>query len=146
MTTHITALTPSPAAVRNDAEFTWAQHARLHGFGHTVITAWEPVSVTQDGQLMLSGRVDGPCAVEQLRSFADKNALVQGYAGDLRPVMDVDVPGRVAVVWRSGGVWVSLWTLEPATPLLSPSQDPERAEAAAGRFRSFFGPTTRSVA
>lgn len=140
MTTHITALTPSFAAIRDDAEFTWAQHARLYGFAHTVITSWEPVATAPDGQLMLSGRVDGPCPVEQLRSFADKNMLAQGYAGDLRPFMDLAESGRVAVVWRSGGVWVSLWTPEPPPPPTSPPLAPETAPQPGSRLHRWLNP------
>ncbi|EFL29433.1 hypothetical protein SSOG_09147 [Streptomyces himastatinicus ATCC 53653] len=142
MTTPITALTPSFAAIRDDAEFTWAQHARLHGFAHAVITAWEPVATAPDGQLILSGRVDGPCPVEQLRSFADKNMLVQGYAGDLRPFMDLAEPGRVAVVWRTGGVWVSLWTPEPPPPPTAPSPDPVDVPQPGGRLLHWLNPDT----
>lgn len=51
----------------------------------------------------------------------------------MRPQLDVSVPGRTSLVWRSGGVWVELWHPDTATP-----QSPEpvvRASARRGRLR-----------
>lgn len=95
----------------------------------------------EDGALFLSGRVDGPHSGRALHRFADHQA---GYLanrpqtpGDQLPTLDVSVPGRVAVVWRTGGVWVELWhpdpqptptapvaPVEPARPVVRPRPTP----------------------
>jgi hypothetical protein len=135
-----TTLTSSPAAIRDDTTLAWTKHAQFNGYRDTAITTWD-TTTTPDGQPMLSGRVGGSEAVRQLRSFADKTLLVLEQPGDLRPVMDVSEPERVAVVWRTGGVWVTLWAPEPAETAVRPVPDPVRVETSAARFCGFFGPT-----
>lgn len=138
MTTPITSLAPSTASVRDDATIAWDKHAQFHGYRDTVITGWD-TTTTPDGEPMLSGRVGGSEAIRQLRSFADMNMLVLGRPGDLRPVLDVSVPGRAGCVWRSGGVWVSLWADEPPPP----PTGPVRAAAYGRRIHHFLNPDTR---
>lgn len=132
---------------REHAESAWRSHLRFHGYWDAPATAWD-VTTAPDGQPMLTCRVDGAEALEALETFGgDGGALL--FAGDQRPFMDLTEPGRVACVWRTDGVWVSLWAAEPAAPapLLSPApplppMPPQRVKAPTSRLRRFFRPTT----
>ncbi|MFI0822255.1 hypothetical protein ACH4TX_42220 [Streptomyces sp. NPDC021098] len=141
MTAPITALTPSTMAVRAAAALEWNRHAQYVRHSDAILTGWE-TTAAPDGQPLVSGRVDGPGAVQQLRAFATDSMLAFSGAVDLRPVLDVSEPGRVAVVWRSGGVWVSLWTPEPPPPT-SPSPAPAAAPQPGGRLLHWLTPDTR---
>lgn len=90
---------------------------------------WTTVRL-DDGTLLVSGRITGPNSAEALRAFADRQtthlAACTVPEGDLLPVLDVSVPGRVACVWRTGGVWVELW--HPDTPTVAPVPTPALRE------------------
>lgn len=102
------------------------------------IGSWE-ASGLDDGALFLSGRIAGPNPGQALHRFTDRHT---GYLtcrpqqpGDQVPALDVSVPGREAVVWRTGGVWVELWHPVPAT---APTP-PVRAVEGSPSPRSVFG-------
>jgi hypothetical protein len=72
---------------------------------------------------MLSARVLGPDAVEALALFAVAGTTTYAAQGARQiPHLDIGVPGRVACVWQSGGVWVELWHPDTTTAT-SPVQD-----------------------
>ena len=62
-----------------------------------------------------SMQVFGPDQAELLTRFADSIA-------DLAPRLGFDLPGRVACVWRAGGVWLEVWHLDTASVPHSPPQ------------------------
>lgn len=71
---------------------------------------------------MLSARVLGPDAAVALAAFAVAGATTYAAQGARQiPHLDVGVPGRVACVWQSGGVWVELWHPDTVTHLPSPA-------------------------
>lgn len=88
----------------------WAEHATYVATGP--VRLGEFTARTSGDTVIMSARIHGGTARESLVQFAQQ---VGGYfaefraAGDLVPVLDVDEPGREAVVWCSGGVWVELW-------------------------------------
>jgi hypothetical protein len=91
--------------------------------------AWE-VSVTPDGAPLVSGRVDGPAAVDALAGFASMPEHWRPLAADdLRPVFTYGTPGRVTCVWRTVGVWVEVWRPEPAPGAPASAQAPSRPPA-----------------
>ncbi|MFF7476616.1 hypothetical protein [Streptomyces sp. NPDC008092] len=77
---------------------------------------WE--ARTTDTGLILSAPVSGSDAVTAVRDFA-ATSHIAGVCGDFqRAQLDYQVPGRVAAVWQSNGVWLELWTpdTEPGPP------------------------------
>ncbi|MGW5691503.1 hypothetical protein ACWEWX_11230 [Streptomyces asiaticus] len=131
---------PSRSVVIDDVDITLRRFASFHGIQDAAVLSWEHATAA-DGAPMVTAEVTGSEALILVKSFTSDGLIAPHRTGDVRPLLDVSVPGRMACVWRTGGVWVSLWALEPETPALPPSPAPERAEAAVGRFRSFFGPT-----
>lgn len=72
------------------------------------LTDWT-TSRGPDGSPVLTAQIVGPQAARYLRLFTSEHPLVLGCPGDQRPAFDYSVPGRVACVWRSEGVWVEIW-------------------------------------
>lgn len=108
---------------RDHAESAWRSHTRFHGYTDAPAAAWD-VTTAPDGQPMVTCRVDGTEAREALETFAGGGILALLFSGDQRPVIDFGEPGRVACVWRTDGVWVSLWAAEPTAPAPVPAPAP----------------------
>lgn len=88
---------------------------------------------------LLSARVTGLDAVRAVRWMAAGSA-VGADASSLQAVLDYSVPGRVACVWQSNGVWVELWHPDP----LEAVQEPPAAAARPARRRALLrGPSGR---
>jgi hypothetical protein len=78
---------------------------------------------------MLSALVLGPDAVEALALFAVAGAATYAPEGARQiPHLDIGVPGRVACVWQSGGVWVELWHPDTGADLPQPAPTPVKPE------------------
>ena len=115
----------------------------------TVQTAWQqagrnPKSLTgwtstrrDDGTLLLTAHVTGIADPEVLCLFAaHRSPLLADYikpgTGDTLPALDYPAPGRTALSWRTGSVWVELWhqdtptAPERPTPALMPQHAPPR--------------------
>ncbi|KPC68111.1 hypothetical protein ADL27_57260 [Streptomyces sp. NRRL F-6602] len=108
-----------------DARLTTLHAWNLHTHTRNLaarIPDWR-TTTTPDGTPLLTAEVAGPGAAHALHLFAtDQESfhLTGRGPGDLRPVWDVDVPGRTALVWRTGGVWVELWHPDTVTDLPHP--------------------------
>lgn len=113
----------------------------------TVQTAWQqagrnPKSLTNwtsirrdDGTLLLTAHVTGIADPEVLRLFAaHRSPLLADYikpgTGDTLPALDYPAPGRTALSWRTGGVWVELWHDEPTIPAPIPTPALHAAQTA----------------
>jgi hypothetical protein len=106
-----------------------AKHETLHRWKDTetgrreTLEGWKARRL-EDGALFLSVEVQGPNPDRALHRFADRQASYlanrRHQPGDQIPQLDVTVPGRVAVVWRTGGVWVELWHPDTATAPVAP--------------------------
>jgi hypothetical protein len=134
----------SPAAACDAADYACRRHAQFHGIQDAMTGPWT-VTTAEDGTPMVAARVTGTEALILVRSFTADNMLILGQRGDVRPLLDVSEDGRTACVWRTGGVWVSLWAEEPATPMVplpQSSLEPEQVAAVASRWRRLFGPAT----
>jgi hypothetical protein len=76
-----------------------------------------------DGTLLLTAQVTGSADAGALQAFASQRSpLLADYikpgSGDTLPALDYPQPGRTALSWRTGGVWVELWHDEtPAEPV-----------------------------
>jgi hypothetical protein len=92
------------------------------------LEAWEQTS-TPAGPL-LSARVSGPQAAEAVRRIASAGDMA-GVGAFHRAQLDYTVPGRVACVWQSNGVWVELWHPDPLTPAPAPVAAPVAASVPA---------------
>ncbi|CAL9668314.1 hypothetical protein SUDANB145_07278 (plasmid) [Streptomyces sp. enrichment culture] len=89
----------------------WREHEQYAAPGRVRLDEFTARTLTDDNTVW-SARVRGDRVHESLVLFAQQvGSYFAGsrLAGDLVPFLDVDVPGREAVVWRSGGVWVELW-------------------------------------
>lgn len=128
-TTHPT--DPATTA-RTHATDTWNLFTAQHGYTAT-IPAWH-IHTSPDGTLLLSGRVVGRGARTAVARFArDCHVLLAQY-GDQRPQFNVSQPGRTALVWRYGGVWVELWHPDSEDTPATPAGDQEAPQAVpAGR-------------
>lgn len=97
------------------------------------LTPWEE-SAGPSGPV-LSARVVGPDAAQVLLQFAD-TAHIAGKPGELhqRTQLDCTMPGRVACVWQSNGVWLELWHPDGAPDAPEPTHGvlvpPAAAQAA----------------
>jgi hypothetical protein len=83
---------------------------------------WQEVR-TELGPL-LSVQVTGPQAARAVTSLTDSGHLCPTVPPFRRPQLDYSVPGRVACVWQSSGVWVEFWhpdTVTAAPPAPKPS-------------------------
>ena len=102
-------------AARLETEHLWARRTRLG--------AWQAHRL-EGGTISLSVQVHDRHAWQKLTEFtASACVYFDGRprtSGDQGPHLDVTVPGRVAVVWRTGGVWVELWHPDPATAPTEP--------------------------
>jgi len=82
------------------------------------LTDWTS-SRRDDGTLLLTAQVTGTADAEALRAFASQRSpiladYIKPGSGDTVPSLDYPQPGRTALSWRTGGVWVELWHDEPA--------------------------------
>jgi hypothetical protein len=89
------------------------------------LTGWSSTR-RNDGTLLLTAQVTGYPDAETLRtSAAQRSPLLADYirpgSGDTLPTLDYPQPGRTALSWRTGGVWVELWHQEPAVPVERPT-------------------------
>jgi hypothetical protein len=123
-----TSLNGEQIAAKAHAQQSWTTFMREKNL-QPIVEGWQ-AGHTPDGQPTLSGQVVGPGAAYALHRFAAEYFLVLGQAGDVRPQFDVDVPDRVALVWRSGGVWVELWHPDAADVPQSPTAAPGPLTAA----------------
>ncbi|MDX2986432.1 hypothetical protein [Streptomyces caniscabiei] len=73
-----------------------------------------------DAGPLLSAQVDGPDAAEAVREFVLGDRAVGTVGGYRRPGLDYTVPGRVACVWQSNGVWVEFWHADQPAPRPTP--------------------------
>ncbi|MFJ4473292.1 hypothetical protein ACIP2X_38160 [Streptomyces sp. NPDC089424] len=105
------------------------------------ITAWS--RTTTGTGVVVSARVHGPDAVDAVRRFSVANIVKYADRGaNARPFLDYGVPGRVACVWQSGGVWVELWhpdTTAAPVPVSAPSRPAERRPLTGPGGRLKFG-------
>lgn len=74
---------------------------------------------TEAGPL-LSAQVDGSDAAEAVREFVLGDRAVGTVGGYRRPGLDYTVPGRIAGVWQSNGVWVEFWHTDKPAPSPTP--------------------------
>lgn len=134
----------NPLEAQKSAEFAWDSHARHHGWT-AVIYGWS-LHIADDGAPLLVGRVTGPAAEKVLASFAGDSLLILGEQGDQRPTFDYSEPGRVACLWRTGGMWVRLWTPDASAARQKPLQRPALGGIrAASRYALAFLRRTRPV-
>lgn len=132
MTTTAPALPALDAAI-DEAQYVWRTHCIDRGILNADVSPWEPTSAP-DGTPMLTGQATGRDALLLVQSMTALGRFALDKPGDQPPLLDVSAPGRVACVWRTGGVWVSLWAAEPIRPAVRPSPAPRRASAPAGRL------------
>ncbi|MFD9249571.1 hypothetical protein [Streptomyces bottropensis] len=86
---------------------------------------WERLD-TEAGPL-LSARVDGPDAALAVQGLVTGDRVVGIVGGFHRPSLDYTVPGRIACVWQSNGVWVEFW--HPDQPAVAPTPLTARPKA-----------------
>lgn len=98
---------------------------------------WQ-TSTTPSG-FLLSARVSGPDAQQAVLKFAAFDEVQVLSGGFQRAHLDYGQRGRVAVVWRSNGVWVELWCSDTAkgkaktvAPAAAPQARMRRLLAGAG--------------
>ncbi|MFD8488680.1 hypothetical protein [Streptomyces sp. NPDC059712] len=118
MTTPTLPISELPAnaqAARLEAEHLWAYTNRL--------TPWTATRL-DDGTISLSAQIRDRAGTLVLAEFASRACTYfegrPGTPGDQFPALDVSLPGREAVVWRTDGVWVELWHPVPAAPSAPP--------------------------
>ncbi|MFD1309113.1 hypothetical protein [Streptomyces kaempferi] len=104
-----------------DAWYQFTSHQNLKAR----IPDWREAKAS-DGTPRLVAEVVGPGAAHTLHLFASQWMVSVTGAGAQRPGFDYSVPGRVACVWRTCGVWVELWHPEPATAPPAPVVAPPR--------------------
>lgn len=66
----------------------------------------------------------GPQAAAAVERLSDADVLCSSVRPFRRPQLDYSVPGRVACVWQSSGVWVEFWhpdTVKAGPPPPKPS-------------------------
>jgi hypothetical protein len=142
-------LSDALADAKTHTEKAWYRFTRNTGL-KAVIPDWR-TGTSPDGTPTLSVEVVGPGAAHALRRFADTTQydLALGPR-DLRPLFDVEVPGRTVLVWRYGGVWVQLWHPDKVANLPT-SPDPAVARQglltrASGRLPFTRHPKTQTPA
>jgi hypothetical protein len=108
------------------AEDCWKLLRKTTGFRARLET-WQRID-SERGPL-LSARVTGADTAKAVRWIAATNA-VQDSGVSQQAVIDYSVPGRVACVWRTNGVWVELWHSDPAD---GPGAAPESSVKPAAR-------------
>jgi len=97
------------STARQAVQTAWQQSGRTL----KSLTGWTSIR-RDDGTLLLTVQVTGDADAEALRAFASRRSpLIADYikpgSGDTLPVLDYPQPGRTALSWRTGGVWVELW-------------------------------------
>ena len=118
---------PSLADAIDEAQYVWRTHCVVAGIFDADVMPWQH-ETTPDGTPMVTAQATGTEALILVKSLTGDGPFVLDKPGDQPPFLDVSVPGRVACVWRTGGVWVSLWAAEPAASAVPPSPDPECAD------------------
>ncbi|MBP5918729.1 hypothetical protein F3K34_43885 [Streptomyces sp. LBUM 1486] len=68
---------------------------------------------------LLSARVVGSDAAKAVQGLVTGGRVVGIVGGFHRPNLDYTVPGRIACVWQSNGVWVEFW--HPDQPATAPT-------------------------
>ena len=129
----MTTTAPCQTVAADEAHLAWYWHAGRHGIRNVHVTPWEHVTAP-DGTPMITAEAVGGEALLLVQSLNSEGVFTLDEPSDVRPRLDVSVPGRVACVWRTDGVWVSLWAAEPTPPAVRPSPAPRRASAPAGRL------------
>lgn len=131
--------TTGPDYAQTTAERDWHLYDMPAKYGAD-LGSWA-VERADGDRLMVSTEVAGPRAVEAMHAFTAANPLVLLNPDDRAPMVSYAVPGRVECVWRTRGVWVSLWAAEPAQHPICPapaSPAPERAATPFRRLRWFI--------
>ncbi|TXS50125.1 hypothetical protein [Streptomyces sp. t39] len=106
----------TPALTQASVEDNWRQSGRHP----QQLTDWQHTT-THDGAPLISARIRVDKPGDVLREFAARRTPIladylQHSTGDTLPAMDYSLPGRAALVWRTGGVWVELWHPDPPSP------------------------------
>ncbi|MFG2532777.1 hypothetical protein [Streptomyces sp. NPDC048516] len=102
---------------RLHAEKVLALHITNRGLP-AVLPIWTR-STAPDGTPMLTIRIGDE---KTLRSFATEATIALDQPGDQRPALDITSVG-LEVVWRTGGVWIRMWSPTqdaPRTPVPKP--------------------------
>ncbi|MDX3283919.1 hypothetical protein, partial [Streptomyces scabiei] len=73
-----------------------------------------------DAGPLLSVRGDGPDAAEAVQGLVRGDRVLGAVGGYQRPGLDYTVPGRIACVWQSNGVWVEFWHPDQPAPRPTP--------------------------
>lgn len=127
---------PAALTIQEHVQTAWQQSGR----NPKSLTGWNSIR-RDDGTLLLTAQVAGGADAETLRAFAARQGpiladYIRPGTGDTVPVLDYPAPGRTALSWRTGGVWVELWHDEPArlaprpTPALHAAQTARTAPSA----------------
>ncbi|WP_328545401.1 hypothetical protein [Streptomyces europaeiscabiei] len=112
------------AAEQDSANRQWLTFIKVSGLTAKV-GPWMRLD-TEVGPL-LSARVDGPDAAKAVQGLVTGGRVV-GIVGEFhRPSLDYTVPGRIACVWQSNGVWVEFW--HPDRPGAKPTPLTARPKA-----------------
>lgn len=123
-------LDPAALAAQRTVQTAWQQSGR----NPNSLTGWTSIRL-DDGTLLLTAEVTGSADAKTLTAFAARHSpLLADYirpgSGDTVPSLDYPQPGRTALSWRTGGVWVELWHQEPAVPVARPTPATVAAHAA----------------
>jgi hypothetical protein len=114
-------LEPTALTAQQAVQTAWQQSGR----NLQSLTNWTSTR-HDDGTLLLTAQVTGSADAKTLQAFAARHSpLLADYirpgSGDTVPSLDYPQPGRTALSWRTGGVWVELWHQEPAMPVERPT-------------------------
>lgn len=128
--------------VQDHAARSWDLFTRTYNLDARV-PDWR-TGTTADGSPTVTVEVVGRHAADALSRFAGGFHLALRYPGDQRPRFDLDVPGRVVLVWRYAGVWVELWHPDTVSAPHKPVQAISRpAVAATSALRAILRPGGR---
>ncbi|MFD7922463.1 hypothetical protein ACFV3R_24965 [Streptomyces sp. NPDC059740] len=104
-----TAVCPELAA-QHQTERAWALH-NTHRAHPATIGPWT-TTTAPDGTPIVTARLHGPDAVQQLLNFGSGPLITTGDDGQ-RPTLDYTEPAITAVEWRTAGVWARLEARDP---------------------------------
>lgn len=96
---------------------------------------WAAPITVDGGYPLISAQVVGPQPADALLGFIRLHQIpeyqLRSEEGPCQqPTLDDTVPGRTALVWRIGGVWVELWHTDRPAPAPVPVEPTSTAVAA----------------